>query len=79
MKAAHLYLQWFVAGMGSVMGINHVLPPRSNADATEVEAIGRDTQAVGNDFRTVMRRHPATADSARALGETPRQLDLGIS
>lgn len=78
MKTARTYLRWFLTGMGSVMGISHSLPPSVNV--TEVEAIGGDFRAMGNDFRVVMHRHPSTAEGARAIGETPKQLELvGIS
>lgn len=78
MKTARLYLRWFITGMGSVMGISHSLPPVRSV--TEVEALGGDFRALGNDFRVIMSRHSPTAETATALGETPKQLELaGIS
>jgi hypothetical protein len=75
MKLAPLYLRWFLTGIGHVLGISHTLPP-AQVRGSEIEAIGGDFQAVGNDFRYVMERFPARPETARALGQPMRQLEL---
>lgn len=74
MKTTHLYIRWFVIGMGHIFGISPNVP-KLHAECTEVEVIGSDFRAVGNDLRRVMRRYPATPETAKALGE-PAQLEL---
>ncbi|MDQ3313581.1 MAG: hypothetical protein M3505_02955, partial [Verrucomicrobiota bacterium] len=64
MKKARHYLRWFFTGMGSVMGISQVMPA-ARTDVTEVEAIGGDFRVIGGDLRVVIKRHPASAESAR--------------
>lgn len=73
MKTVYRSLHWFVLGMGHVLGLSpHVTPVY---DGTAMDAIGRDFRAVGDDFRTVMRRVPPTSKAALDLGETA-QLEL---
>jgi hypothetical protein len=75
MKSAPLYLRWFLVGMGHVLGISHSLPAAQN-ETSEIESIGGDFKAVGNDFRSVMDKNPARPETARALGQPIRQLEL---
>jgi hypothetical protein len=75
MKSAPLHLRWFLAGMGQVLGISHSLPP-VHTSVSEIEAIGGDFRAVGNDLRAIMERFPAQPETARALGQPMRQLEL---
>lgn len=66
-------------GMGQVMGLSHSLtPPQS--DVSEIEVIGGDFRAVGNDLRYVMKKYPAREETEHALDQSSRQLELaGIS
>ena len=75
MKTAQSFVQWFLLGMGSVLGISQTLPPTQCA-VGPVEAIGGDFRAVGNDLRRVMRTHPATVETAKTLGHKAHQLEL---
>jgi hypothetical protein len=74
MKTAYRSLHWFVIGMGHVLGLSPQVMPFY--DTGPMDAIGRDFRAVGEDFRTVMRRTPATAETALRLGEKAAQLEL---
>lgn len=74
MKTAYRSLHWFVIGMGHVLGLSPQVTPFSEIGT--MEAIGRDFRAVGEDFRAVMRRTPATAETALRLGEKAAQLEL---
>lgn len=65
-KNARVFLRWFVAGMGSVMGISHSMPPLRN-NMIGPEAAQSDIAAVGNDFRSVLKRYPATAETGKTL------------
>jgi hypothetical protein len=79
MKAVHSSLRWFLVGMGQVMGISHSLPPPQTG-ISEIEAIGGDFRAVGNDLRYVIKKYPAREETERAIDQSTRQLELvGIS
>jgi hypothetical protein len=73
MKTVYRSLHWFVIGMGHVLGLSPQVTPLYEGSA--MEAIGHDFRAVGDDFRTVMRRVPPTSQAALDLGETA-QLEL---
>jgi hypothetical protein len=73
METVRNYAHWFILGMGNVLGIGPLLAP---SEGSELEAIGRDFRAVGDDLRHVMRRVPPTADSAIKLGAPEAQLEL---
>ena len=78
MSAIKSYMHWFLIGMGNVMGISHSIPPLRRP-ATEIEAVGGDFRAIGNDFRYVIHRTPARAES-QAGQSGPAQLELaGLS
>lgn len=74
MKTAYRSLHWFVLGMGHVLGLSPQVMPYSEVGT--MEAIGRDFRAVGEDFCAVMRRTPATPETALRLGEKAAQLEL---
>lgn len=73
MKTVRNYAHWFVIGMGQAISLFPLITPVS--EGNEMDAMGRDFRAVGNDLRTVMRRVPATPTAAR-IGETAGQPDL---
>ena len=66
MKNAKLYARWFVAGMGSIVGISQSIPPIRGTQ-TGPEAFRADINAVGSDFRRVIQRCPATKETADSL------------
>ena len=66
MKNAKLYARWFIAGMGSIIGISQTIPP-IRGTYTGVEAFQGDINAVGSDFRSVIDRYPATKETAKSL------------
>lgn len=68
MKTVWNYAHWFVIGMGQAISLFPLITPVS--EGNEMDAMGRDFRAVGNDLRTVMRRVPATPTAAR-IGEQP--------
>jgi hypothetical protein len=74
MKTAYRSLHWFVIGMGHVLGLSPQIMPFSEVGT--MDAIGCDFRAVGDDFRAVMRRTPATAETALRVGEKAAQLEL---
>ncbi len=67
MQTAEMYIRWFVLGMGSVLGISQAMPRAAHHKT--MDAIGGDFRAVGNDLRTIIRKHPATPEVATQLGE----------
>lgn len=73
MKTVQNYAHWFVIGMGQAISLFPFITPVS--EGNEMDAMGRDFRAVGNDLRKVMRRVPATPEAAR-IGETSGQPDL---
>jgi hypothetical protein len=74
MKTAYRSLHWFVIGMGHVLGLSPQVMPMS--EGGPMDAIGRDFRSVGEDFRAVMSRTPATPETALQLGEKAAQLEL---
>lgn len=73
MKTVHRYVHWFVIGMGHALSLSPQMTHLS--EGSELDAIGRDFRAVGDDLRTVMRRVPATPETALRMGEAA-QLEL---
>jgi hypothetical protein len=74
METAMSLARLVVIGMGHVIGITPPVP-QPECKGNEYGVIGGDFVAVGNDFRTVMRKYPPTPDTARELGESA-QLEL---
>jgi hypothetical protein len=74
MKTIHRYAHWFVMGMGQALSLYPLITPLS--EGNEMDAMGRDFRAVGNDLRTIMKRVPATPESALRVGERAAQLEL---
>lgn len=76
MDAVRNYAHWFVMGMGHVLSLCPLITPIS--EGTSMDALGRDFQAVGDDLRGVMRRTPATPETALRIGEAAQLEFNGI-
>jgi hypothetical protein len=76
METAISLARLVIVGMGHIIGITPAVP-QPQYKCNEYGVIGGDFLAVGNDLRSVMRKYPSTPDTARQLGQSVQQLELG--